>query len=65
MDDSAGFKEVLKALKTIGISPDVQQSFFEGVAAVLHIGNTEFAKNGEDSCKISNMDSMLRKVSQG
>ncbi|KAL5708068.1 hypothetical protein ACHQM5_018903 [Ranunculus cassubicifolius] len=48
LDDSEEYLATRKAMDVVGISTDEQDAIFSVVAAVLHLGNIEFAK-GTDS----------------
>ncbi|XP_023640678.1 myosin-10 isoform X4 [Capsella rubella] len=48
LDDSKEYLATRKAMDVVGISPEEQDAIFRIVAAILHLGNIEFAK-GEDS----------------
>ncbi|XP_062018762.1 myosin-6 [Rosa rugosa] len=47
VDDSEEYKATRKAMDIVGISTDEQDAIFRVVAAVLHLGNIEFAKGNE------------------
>ncbi|KAL6214452.1 hypothetical protein ACLB2K_013886 [Fragaria x ananassa] len=47
VDDSEEYKATRKAMDIVGISTDEQDAIFRVVAAVLHLGNIEFAKGKE------------------
>nr|XP_011462402.1 PREDICTED: myosin-8 isoform X2 [Fragaria vesca subsp. vesca] len=47
VDDSKEYLTTRKAMDVVGISPDEQDAIFRVVAAVLHLGNIEFAKGTE------------------
>ncbi|XP_050366509.1 myosin-6 [Argentina anserina] len=47
VDDSEEYKATRKAMDVVGISIDEQDAIFRVVAAVLHLGNIEFAKGKE------------------
>ncbi|KAK9931325.1 hypothetical protein M0R45_018603 [Rubus argutus] len=44
VDDSKEYLTTRKAMDVVGISPDEQDAIFRVVAAILHLGNVEFAK---------------------
>ncbi|XP_019082520.1 PREDICTED: myosin-10-like [Camelina sativa] len=48
LDDSKEYLATRKAMDVVGISPEEQDAIFRIVAAILHLGNIEFAK-GEES----------------
>ncbi|XP_050372273.1 myosin-6-like isoform X2 [Argentina anserina] len=47
VDDSKEYLTTRKAMDVVGISQDEQDAIFRVVAAVLHLGNIEFAKGAE------------------
>ncbi|KAG1359672.1 putative Myosin-8 [Cocos nucifera] len=47
IDDSTEYLETRKAMDIIGISSDEQDAIFRVVAAILHLGNIEFAEGKE------------------
>ncbi|KAG1361430.1 putative Myosin-8 [Cocos nucifera] len=47
VDDSKEYLETRKAMDIIGISSDEQDAIFRVVAAILHLGNIEFAEGKE------------------
>ncbi|RRT66577.1 hypothetical protein BHE74_00028872 [Ensete ventricosum] len=47
VDDSKEYLETKKAMDIIGISADEQDAIFRVVAAILHLGNVEFADGKE------------------
>ncbi|CAK4650621.1 unnamed protein product [Aphanomyces euteiches] len=51
VDDAAQFRKTIQAMETLGITHEEQQSVMRLVAAVLHLGNTRFAKHGQDTSK--------------
>ncbi|TPX32450.1 hypothetical protein SmJEL517_g04454 [Synchytrium microbalum] len=73
VDDKVEFANVLNALKTIGISPKAQDALFDGIAAILHLGNVKFERDQvvecadpssnekyEEGSKISTPDAVLK-----
>jgi len=46
-EDKANFKELVKALQSIGIEADEDEELFPTIAAILHLGNVNF--HDEDS----------------
>ncbi|CAI0560607.1 unnamed protein product [Linum tenue] len=54
VDDSKEYIDTRRAMEIVGISNDEQDAIFRVVAAILHLGNIEFAKGKE-------MDSSLPK----
>ncbi|KAH0536750.1 hypothetical protein FGG08_006388 [Glutinoglossum americanum] len=49
MDDSADFKETLKAMETIGLSQAEQGNIFKMLAAILWIGNISFHQDEDEA----------------
>ncbi|PNT73745.1 hypothetical protein BRADI_1g00607v3 [Brachypodium distachyon] len=47
MDDSAEYVETRRAMGIVGITSDKQDAIFKVVAAILHLGNVEFAEGSE------------------
>ncbi|KAL6909325.1 hypothetical protein ACP4OV_001606 [Aristida adscensionis] len=47
MDDSKEYMETRRAMGIVGISSDDQDAIFRVVAAILHLGNVEFAEGSE------------------
>ncbi|CAL4920245.1 unnamed protein product [Urochloa decumbens] len=47
MDDSKEYMETRRAMGIVGISSDEQEAIFRVVAAILHLGNVEFAEGSE------------------
>uniref|UniRef100_K4AKJ0 Uncharacterized protein n=1 Tax=Setaria italica TaxID=4555 RepID=K4AKJ0_SETIT len=47
MDDSKEYMETRRAMGIVGISSDEQDAIFRVVAAILHLGNVEFAEGSE------------------
>ncbi|KAL2946237.1 hypothetical protein AAZX31_20G002600 [Glycine max] len=48
LDDSKEYLATKRAMEVVGINSDEQDAIFRIVAAVLHLGNIEFVKGGED-----------------
>ncbi|KAL2340088.1 hypothetical protein Fmac_008028 [Flemingia macrophylla] len=48
VDDSKEYIATKRAMEVVGISSDEQEAIFRIVAAVLHLGNIEFVKGGEE-----------------
>lgn len=46
--DATNFKRLVESMTAIGIDSDDQQSLFDGITAILHLGNIEFMANGEE-----------------
>eukprot|EP00759_Apiculatamorpha_spiralis_P036007 PhF_6_TR36375/c0_g1_i1/m.53441/K10356/MYO1; myosin I len=55
VSDAQEWKETVEAMGAIGLSDDRQNSIFELLAAILHLGEIKFAQQG-DECGISNKD---------
>jgi myosin-1 len=53
VDDAEDFKETVQAMYTIGIDEATQQNIFSLVASVLHLGNIQFAENGQGNSDIA------------
>ncbi|KAF0917976.1 hypothetical protein E2562_021677 [Oryza meyeriana var. granulata] len=47
LDDSKEYVETRRAMGIVGISSDEQDAIFRVVAAILHLGNVEFAEGSE------------------
>ncbi|MBA0796845.1 hypothetical protein Gohar_007578, partial [Gossypium harknessii] len=47
IDDSKEYTATRRAMDVVGISPEEQDAIFSVVAAILHLGNIEFAKGKE------------------
>lgn len=55
VDDAQEYLATIRAMDIVGISEEEQEAIFRVVAAILHLGNIEFAKGEEiDSSKIKN-----------
>ncbi|KFK40409.1 hypothetical protein AALP_AA3G369800 [Arabis alpina] len=52
MDDSKEYKKTLEAMDIVGISLEEQEAIFRVVAAILHLGNIEFAKGEEPDSSV-------------
>lgn len=48
MDDAEGLRSTLDAMTIVGLSELEQQDVLQTVAAVLHLGNIEFASNDNE-----------------
>ncbi|CAM0943042.1 unnamed protein product [Alopecurus aequalis] len=60
MDESKEYLDTRKAMDVIGISSEEQEAIFRIVAAILHLGNVEFAEGDDvDSSKPKNEKSMF------
>lgn len=65
MDDSSDFKDVMQAMKVIGISESDQQSILRMLSAILWIGNIDFTNEDKSKIKdkqVSNYVSHLLEV---
>ena len=51
LKDEAGFKETQAAMKDIGFDDSLIATLMQLVAAVVHIGQLEFAADGTCACK--------------
>ncbi|XP_073127725.1 myosin-6-like [Henckelia pumila] len=47
IDDSKDYRSTRRAMDVVGISSDEQDAIFQVLAAILHLGNIEFAKETE------------------
>ncbi|XP_062213114.1 myosin-6-like [Phragmites australis] len=52
LDDSKEYIETRRAMGIVGISSDEQDAIFRVVAAILHLGNVEFAEGSEADSSI-------------
>ncbi|GMF09243.1 unnamed protein product [Phytophthora lilii] len=53
INDKKDFKELVEAMGTVGIPPELQQTIFRLVACVLHLGNVEFTENAKNESQIA------------
>ncbi|KAE9048529.1 Myosin-8 [Phytophthora rubi] len=53
INDKKDFKELVEAMGTVGIPPDLQHTIFRLVACVLHLGNVEFTENAKNESQIA------------
>ncbi|KAL4136997.1 hypothetical protein PRIC2_000524 [Phytophthora ramorum] len=53
INDKKDFKELVEAMGTVGIPPDLQHTIFRLVACVLHLGNVEFTENAKNESEIA------------
>ncbi|KAI9922395.1 hypothetical protein PsorP6_002691 [Peronosclerospora sorghi] len=53
INDKKDFKELVEAMGTVGISPELEQTIFRLVACVLHLGNMEFTENAKNESQIA------------
>jgi len=47
IDDSGDFKQVLKAMETLGLNSDDQNAIWRVLAAILHLGNITFTETAQ------------------
>ncbi|XP_075488328.1 myosin-6-like isoform X13 [Primulina tabacum] len=52
IDDSKDYLSARRAMDVVGISSDEQDAIFQVVAAILHLGNIEFAKDSESDASL-------------
>lgn len=52
IDDSKDYLSTRRAMDVVGISSDEQDAIFQVVAAILHLGNIEFAKDSESDASL-------------
>ncbi|XP_066367683.1 myosin-6-like isoform X3 [Miscanthus floridulus] len=52
LDDSKEYMETRRAMGIVGMSSDEQDAIFRVVAAILHLGNIEFAEGSEDDSSV-------------
>ncbi|ONM11765.1 myosin-6 isoform X2 [Zea mays] len=52
LDDSKEYTETRRAMGIVGMSTDEQDAIFRVVAAILHLGNIEFAEGSEDDSSV-------------
>lgn len=53
INDKKDFKELVEAMGTVGIPPELQRTIFRLVACVLHLGNVEFTENAKNESQIA------------
>ncbi|KAF4324271.1 hypothetical protein BBO99_00000915 [Phytophthora kernoviae] len=53
INDKKDFKELVEAMGTVGIEPELQKTIFCLVACVLHLGNVEFTENAKNESQIA------------
>ncbi|KAG7390369.1 hypothetical protein PHYPSEUDO_008197 [Phytophthora pseudosyringae] len=53
INDKKDFKELVEAMGTVGILPELQHTIFRLVACVLHLGNVEFTENAKNESQIA------------
>ncbi|VVA99827.1 unnamed protein product [Arabis nemorensis] len=56
MDDLKEYRKTLEAMDIVGISLEEQEAIFRVVAAILHLGNIEFAKGEEADSSVPKDD---------
>lgn len=54
--DAKTFNKVREAMTFLGFTPGEQEALFRNTAAVLHLGNLEFAPGANESSTVSNRD---------
>ncbi|KAL8015194.1 putative Axin interactor dorsalization-associated protein [Plasmopara halstedii] len=54
INDKKDFKELVEAMGTVGIPPELQRTIFRLVACVMHLGNVEFSENAKNESQIAN-----------
>lgn len=52
IDDSKDYLSTRRAMDVVGITSDEQDAIFQVVAAILHLGNIEFAKDSESDASL-------------
>lgn len=63
MNDSNDFNEVQTAMVRLGFSDEDQQTTWQVLAAILHIGNIDFAQSAKDQSKVAN-PAVLKTISK-
>jgi myosin-1 len=58
MNDAAEFNEMQHAMGVMGLTAQQQRSVFKVLAAILALGNLEFAQNDKDEAYITNADEL-------
>jgi myosin I len=58
IDDHADFKETVNAMNIIGIPQSEQDDLFRMLAAILWIGNIQFAENDEGNARITDQSTV-------
>ncbi|TYZ59123.1 hypothetical protein PybrP1_000048 [[Pythium] brassicae (nom. inval.)] len=53
INDKKDYKELVEAMGTVGIDPELQKTIFTLVACVLHLGNMEFTENAKLEAQIA------------
>ncbi|CAH0477798.1 unnamed protein product [Peronospora belbahrii] len=56
INDKKDFKELVEAMSTVGIPPELQHTIFRLVACVLHLGNMEFTENAKNESQIAHRE---------
>ncbi|KAL7718232.1 Myosin-2 heavy chain [Entamoeba marina] len=59
MDDAEEFATTIKAMRSLNISDDDQNSIFRIIAGMLHLGNVKYEQNKEGA-EVSNLDTFAR-----
>ena len=57
MDDVKEFKDTMKAMDVVGISPAEKSEIIRLVAAILYLGNINFNANHQDYAEIADKQS--------
>ena len=60
VDDRDTYRELLKALDTVGFTPTEQHDLFVVVCALLHASNLTFVSTSAESCELDRANSSLR-----
>ncbi|KAJ3129889.1 Unconventional myosin-Ic [Nowakowskiella sp. JEL0407] len=63
IEDKAHFLETKAAFDAIGIDPLTQHFLFEGIAAILHLGNLTFVKNDNGNSEVENKNALSKAAS--
>jgi len=58
IDDAKDFSETKDAFNSMGVKKATQDRIYELLAAVLHMGNIEFAESPNSGCKVINMNTL-------
>ncbi|KAJ1180712.1 hypothetical protein NDU88_005929 [Pleurodeles waltl] len=60
VDDKADMKETQKTFKLLGLKEDFQMDVFKVLAAILHLGNVNIKKVGDDRSSVNRSDKHLK-----
>ncbi|CAI5730535.1 unnamed protein product [Hyaloperonospora brassicae] len=60
INDKKDFRELVEAMGTVGIPPDLKYSIFRLVACVLHLGNLEFTENAKNESEIAHPEDVTK-----